>query len=68
MVYNTGYYMGIINNVQPLIWGAVGTAGVELVSSSQFNETLSIILQIIIAAGTLYKLYLDRNKKTKKES
>lgn len=58
----------MINNAQPLIWGAVGTAGVEIVSSSSFNESLSIILQIIIAAGTLYKLYLDRNKKTKKES
>lgn len=58
----------MINNAQPLIWGAVGATGVELVSSSQFNETLSIILQIIIAAGTLYKLYLDRNRKNKKES
>lgn len=58
----------MINNAQPLIWGAVGATGVEIVASSSFNETLSIILQIIIAAGTLYKLYLDRNKKTKKES
>jgi hypothetical protein len=58
----------MLNNAQPLIFGAVGVTGVEIVASSSFNESLSIILQIIIAAGTLYKLYLDRNKKTKKES
>ena len=58
----------MLNNAQPLIFGAIGVTGVEIVSSTSFNESLSIILQIIIAAGTLYKLYLDRNKKTKKES
>lgn len=58
----------MLNNAQPLIFGAVGMTGIEIVSSSSFNEALAIILQIIIAAGTLYKLYLDRNKKTKKES
>lgn len=57
----------MLNNVQPLIFGAVGVTGVEIVASSSFNESLSIVLQIIIAAGTLYKLYLDRNKKTKNE-
>lgn len=55
----------MINNAQPLIIGAIGTTGVEIVSSSSFNESLSIILQIIIAAGTLYKLYLDRNQRRK---
>ena len=58
----------MLNNAQPLIFGAVGMTGIEIVSSSSFNEALSIILQIVIAAGTLYKLYLDRNKRTKKES
>lgn len=55
----------MIQNAQPLIIGAIGTTGVEIVSSSSFNESLSIILQIIIAAGTLYKLYLDRNQRRK---
>jgi hypothetical protein len=59
----------MLQNAQPLIIGAIGTAGVEIVASNSFNESLSIILQIIIAAGTLYKLYLDRNtrRKNKKE-
>jgi xanthine/uracil permease len=57
----------MLNNAQPLIFGAVGVTGVEIVASSSFNESLSIILQIIIAAGTLYKLYLDRNKRKNKE-
>lgn len=55
----------MIQNAQPLIIGAIGTTGVEIVASSSFNESLSIILQIIIAAGTLYKLYLDRNQRRK---
>jgi hypothetical protein len=59
----------MLNNAQPLIVGAIGTTGIEIVSSSSFNESLSIILQIVIAAGTLYKLYLDRNsRRNKKES
>jgi len=59
----------MINNVQPLLIGAIGTTGIEIVSSSSFNETLSIILQIVIAAGTLYKLYLDsKSRRNKKES
>jgi hypothetical protein len=59
----------MLNNAQPLIVGAIGTTGIEIVSSTSFNESLSIILQIIIAAGTLYKLYLDRNsRRNKKES
>ena len=57
----------MLNNAQPLIFGAVGVTGVEIVASSSFNESLSIILQIVIAAGTLYKLYLDRNKRKNKE-
>lgn len=59
----------MIHNAQPLIYGAVGMTGIQLVSSSSFNEALSIILQIVIAAGTLYKLYLDsKARRTKKES
>jgi xanthine/uracil permease len=57
----------MLNNAQPLIFGAVGVTGVEIVASSSFNEALTIILQIVIAAGTLYKLYLDRNKKNQNE-
>ena len=60
----------MLNNPQPLILGAVGVTGVEIVASTSFNEALSIILQIVIAAGTLYKLYLDNinRRKNKKES
>jgi len=59
----------MINNAQPLIYGAVGMTGVEIVASSSFNEALSIILQIVIAAGTLYKLYIDsKSRRNKKES
>jgi hypothetical protein len=58
----------MLENAQPLLIGAIGTTGVELVSSSSFNESLTIILQIIIAVGTLYKLYLDRNARRKKKS
>ena len=60
----------MLNNAQPLILGAVGVTGVEIVASTSFNEALSIILQIVIAAGTLYKLYVDNNnrRKNKKES
>lgn len=58
----------MLENVQPLIIGTIGTAGVEIVSSNAFNETLSIILQIIIAAGTLYKLYIDRNQRRKNKT
>lgn len=59
----------MINNAQPLIIGAIGTTGIEIVSSSSFNEALSIILQIVIAAGTLYKLYIDnKSRRNKKES
>jgi hypothetical protein len=59
----------MINNAQPLIVGAIGTTGIEIVSSASFNEALSIILQIVIAAGTLYKLYLDsKSRRNKKES
>ena len=58
----------MIENAQPIIIGTIGTAGVEIVSSTAFNDTLSIILQIIIAAGTLYKLYLDRNQRRKNKT
>ena len=59
----------MLNNAQPLIIGAIGTTGIEIISSSSFNESLTIILQIVIAAGTLYKLYIDRNsRRNKKES
>ena len=58
----------MLENAQPLIIGTIGTAGVEIVSSTAFNDTLSIILQIIIAAGTLYKLYLDRNQRRKNKT
>jgi hypothetical protein len=60
----------MFNNTQPLIIGAIGTTGIQIISSSSFNEALSIILQIIVAAGTLYKLYLDNinRRKNKKEN
>lgn len=59
----------MIHNAQPVIYGAVGMTGVEIVSSASFNEALSIILQIVIAAGTLYKLYVDsKSRRNKKES
>jgi hypothetical protein len=59
----------MLNNAQPLIVGAIGSAGVEIIASSSFNEALSIILQIVIAAGTLYKLYLDsKSRRNKKEN
>lgn len=58
----------MLQNAQPIIIGAIGTTGIEIISSSSFNESLSIILQIIIAAGTLYKLYLDRNQRRKNKS
>jgi len=58
----------MLENAQPLIIGAIGSTGVEIVASSSFNDTLSIILQIIIAAGTLYKLYIDRNKRRKNKT
>jgi hypothetical protein len=58
----------MIQNAQPIIVGVIGTTGVEIVASSSFNQSLTIILQIIIAAGTLYKLYLDRNARRKKKT
>ena len=58
----------MIENAQPIIYGTLGISGVEIVSSNTFNDTLSIILQIIIAAGTLYKLYLDRNQRRKNKT
>ena len=58
----------MLENAQPLIIGAIGSTGVEIVASSSFNDTLSIILQIIIAAGTLYKLYIDRNQRRKNKT
>jgi xanthine/uracil permease len=58
----------MIENAQPIIYGTLGISGVEIVSSNTFNDTLSIILQIIIAAGTLYKLYIDRNQRRKNKT
>lgn len=59
----------MLNNLEPVIYGSVGVTGVQIVSSSSFNESLSIILQIVIAIGTLYKLYLDKTRrKNKKET
>ena len=54
--------------VHPLVVGTIGEAGI-VATSSLPNETLSIILQIIIASTTLLKLYIDyRNgKQTNKE-
>lgn len=55
--------------VHPLVVGTIGEAGIVATSSIP-NETLSIILQIIIALTTLLKLWIDyRNgKKTIKET
>ena len=54
--------------VHPLVVGTIGEAGIVATSSIP-NETLSIILQIIIALTTLLKLWIDyRNgKRTTKE-
>jgi hypothetical protein len=58
----------MIENAQPIIYGTLGISGVEIVSSNTFNDTLSIILQLIISAGTLYKLYIDRNQRRKNKT
>lgn len=50
-------------HVHPLVVGTIGEAGIVATSSIP-NETLSIILQIIIALTTLLKLFIDyRNGK-----
>lgn len=54
--------------VHPLVVGTIGEAGI-VATSSLPNETLSIILQIIIASTTLLKLWVDykNGKRTTKE-
>ena len=56
-------------HVHPLIVGTIGETGIVATSSIP-NETLSIVLQIIIAATTLLKLWVDykNGKKTIKET
>lgn len=55
--------------VHPLIVGTIAETGIVATSSIP-NETLSIILQIIIAATTLLKLWVDykNGKRTIKET
>ena len=54
--------------IHPLVVGTIGEAGIVATSSIP-NETLSIILQIIIASTTLLKLWVDykNGKRTTKE-
>lgn len=56
-------------HVHPLIVGTIGETGIVATSSIP-NETLSIVLQIIIAATTLLKLWVDykNGKRTIKET
>lgn len=55
--------------VHPLVVGTIGETGIVATSSIP-NETLSIVLQIIIAATTLLKLWVDykNGKRTIKET
>jgi hypothetical protein len=55
--------------VHPLVVGTIGEAGIVATSSIP-NETLSIVLQIIIASTTLLKLWVDykNGKRTTKET
>jgi hypothetical protein len=56
------------NSVHPLFVGTFGIVGVNTSEAVLSDSTLSIVLQIIIALGTLLKLWNDYKREEAKRN